>query len=163
MPQNWQHLRPISSQDTGASWGPRQKIRCGTEIPTNIKEHAILSHVKMVDIFKCHTSHRIFPATEPLSLAQLRKGAGKCHFPGTFYNKKIFINSMLAGNLLCIYNRICQWYDTENQVLTPRTAEYEAQIDLEPEQLTLITQKKADHATSSRRLVCYNSQRITRR
>ena len=29
---------------------------------------------QMVDIFKCNISHPIFPATEPLSLGQLRKG-----------------------------------------------------------------------------------------
>ena len=32
-------------------------------------------------------------------------------------------------------------YETDNQAPTPRTAEDEEQIDLEPEQLTLITQK----------------------
>ena len=158
MSQKWQHLRPNSSQDTGASWGLRLKIRGGTGIPTN-KENDVVAW-QMVDILKCHTSYRIFPATEPLSLGRLRKGGGNYNFPGTFDNKEIFIKSMSANNLLCIYNRICQWYDTENQVLTPRTAEYEAQIDLEPEHLTLITEKTADHATSSRRLVSYESRDV---
>ena len=38
---------------------------------------------------------------------------------------KILIKTILAGNLLCIYNRICQWYDTERLVLTPRRTEEE--------------------------------------
>ena len=41
-----------------------------------------------------------------------------------------------------IHNRICQWYEIENQIPTPRTAEDEEQIDLEPDQLTLITQQQ---------------------
>ena len=40
----------------------------------------------------------------------------------------------------------------KNQILRPRTAEDEEQIDLEPEQLTLITKKTANNDTSSRRL-----------
>ena len=44
---------------------------------------------------------------------------------------------------VCRYNRICQWYDTEGQVLTSRTAEDEERIYLEPEQLTIIRQKQA--------------------
>ena len=39
LPEKWWLLRPNSSQDTGASWGPRQKIRVGTEIPTNFQGH----------------------------------------------------------------------------------------------------------------------------
>ena len=34
-----QHLRPNSSQNIGASWGPRQKVRCGTHIPANLKDN----------------------------------------------------------------------------------------------------------------------------
>ena len=40
------------------------------------------------------------------------------------------------------YTRICQWYEVENQELTPRTAEYEEQIDLKPEELTFIAEKQ---------------------
>ena len=50
---------------------------------------------------------------------------------------------MLASNLLCINNCIRQTYDTEHVVLTPRrSGEEEEQVDLDPEQLTLITQKE---------------------
>ena len=48
MPKKSQHLRPHSNQDTGASWGPRQKIRVGTEISTNIKENEILLHCRLL-------------------------------------------------------------------------------------------------------------------
>ena len=34
----------------------------------------------MVDIFECHTSHPIFPATEPLSLGQSKKGRSNLPF-----------------------------------------------------------------------------------
>ena len=55
---------------------------------------------------------------------------------------KILTKTMLASNVRRLYNRICQWYEIENQVLTPRAAEDEEQIDLELEQLTLIAQKQ---------------------
>ena len=57
-----------------------------------------------------------------------------------------------------IYNRICQWYETAHLVLEPTRSEEEEQIDLEPEQLTLLTQKQLKRATSSRRL-CTTNQR----
>ena len=40
--------------------------------------------LQMVDIFKCHNSHPIFVATEPLSLGQLRKGWRNCNIQGGF-------------------------------------------------------------------------------
>ena len=61
------------------------------------------------------------------------------HFKGTLEKKKILIKIIFASKLHCVYNRICQWYETENLVLTPRRDE--EQIDLDPEQSTLITQK----------------------
>ena len=36
--------------------------------------------VQMVDVFKCHTFQAMFPATEPLSLGQLRNGGRHYHF-----------------------------------------------------------------------------------
>ena len=114
----------------------------------------------MVDLFKCHTSHPIFPATELLSLWQLRNGGSGYHFQGTFDNKKILIKTLLATNFLCIFNRICQLYETQNHVLTMRTAGDEEPIDLDPEQLSLITQKRCHKLEATR---CYNSQKITRR
>ena len=72
--------------------------------PTDNKLDSVASH--MVEIFKCHIAHPIFPATEPLSLGHLRKGGGKFHFQGTNENKQILMKTTLAGNLRCIYNRI---------------------------------------------------------
>ena len=60
--------------------------------------------------------------------------------PNNFENKKILIKTILAGNLLCIYSCICQWYDTDHLALTPRRSEEEEQVDLDPEQLTHIMQ-----------------------
>ena len=62
-------------------------------------------------------------------------------FQGTSENQKIFIKTILAGNLLCIYNCICQWHETENSVSTQRKSEQAEEIDLEPEQLTIITKR----------------------
>ena len=107
---------------------------------------------------------RYYPATEPLSLGQLRKGGSNYRFQGTFENNKILINALLSSNLLCIYNQICHLYETENQILTPRTAEDQEQIDREPEQLTLITQKnKKNNGHKLEATRCCSSQRIARR
>ena len=51
------------------------------------------------------TSHPTFPATEPLSLRQLRKGGRNCTFQGTFDKKELPINTQLACNLLLICPR----------------------------------------------------------
>ena len=82
----------------------------------------------MVDLFKCDTSHPVLPATEPLSLGQMRNGGSTHHFQGTFDNGKLLIKTRLGSSLQCVYNRICQWYETETLVLTPRIAEDEKQI-----------------------------------
>ena len=74
VPKKWQHLRHNLSQDTGASSGPRQKIRCGKEHCNQPQGTCDIVKLQMVDLFKCHTSHPIFSATEPISLGQLRKG-----------------------------------------------------------------------------------------
>ena len=78
--------------------------------------------LQKVDIFKCHTSHPILPATEPQSLGRLRKGGINEHFQWTFKNKKTLIQTTWASNLSCIYHRNCHWYETENQVRTPKCA-----------------------------------------
>ena len=102
MPKKWQHLRPSSSQDTGASWVPRQKIRGGTEISTNPKPWGCEAS-EIVDICKCHTSRPKF------QLGQLKTGGSRYHFQGTFENRKILIKTILASNNFCIYNRMCRW------------------------------------------------------
>ena len=58
-------------------------------------------------------------------------------FQGTIDNKKILLKTIVASNCMC------QWYQTENLVPTPRKSEEEEdEIDLDPEQLTTITQKE---------------------
>ena len=82
-------------------------------------------------------SHSIFPALGPLA-----KGRSNCHFQGAFENKKSLIRTILATKLQCIQYRTCQWYQTENQVPTPRTTE----VDID-------YAERVDNATSSRRFV----------
>ena len=54
----------------------------GTEIPTTPKGQWDCIALQMVDIFQCHTSHQVFPATAPLSEEQLKKGGIIYHFHG---------------------------------------------------------------------------------
>ena len=123
MLKRWQHLR-----------------LGGTEIPTHLKENEILSHGKMVARIQFHTSHPIFPATEPLSFEERRK---ILPFP-KYIRQQEDSHQNHFGKQFCIYfyNRICQWYETENLVLKPRRTEDKEQVHLDPEQLTLITQRQ---------------------
>ena len=96
----------------------------------------------MVDIFKCHTSHPIFPATEPSPLGHLRTGGSNCQFQSTFDNKKILIKTPLASILRCFPIEFASGTRLKTQVLTPRTGEEKEQIDIGPEQLSTSTQKE---------------------
>ena len=95
-PRHWCFLEP-TSESTCWNGNPRQP-----------KEQWDGIALQMVDFFKCHTSHPIFPTTEPFSLGQLRKGRRNYHFQGTSDNKKLLIKTILESELICIYNRICQ-------------------------------------------------------
>ena len=133
----WQHLRPNSSQDTGVYWGQRQKVRGGMSMSMNLKEHDVVA-LQMVDIFKCHTSHPIFPATEPLSLGQLRKGGINHHFPG-YIRKQEDSHQYHVGMQFMVFFTI---EDASGVILTewyfpPRRAENGEQIDLELEWLSV--------------------------
>ena len=108
-------MRPNSSQDTGASWSPRQKVRGGTEIPTSLKDNVILPHCRWVTYSSVTLLTRHFP-TEPFIACTVEERRNKLP------------NTTLASNSLCIYHRICQWYETDHQVLTPSTAEDKEQM-----------------------------------
>ena len=99
MPKKWKHLRPNSSQDV-ASWSPRQKIRGGTDVPTNLKENQILSHYRAY-------FPPIFPATEPLSNGQLRKRGRTHRFQGTFEKQEDSHRTPYCYAIyFCVYNPI---------------------------------------------------------
>ena len=72
----------------------------------------------------------------------VKQGGRSYHFQGPFEPSKILIKTMVAGNLQCIYNCICQWYDTSNLTPIPSKPEEEEEIDLDPEQMTTITHKE---------------------
>ena len=57
-------------------------------------------------------------------------------------DKRILSKATLGSIFRRVYHRICQWYETENQVFAPRTAEHDEQVDLEPVQLTFTTQQQ---------------------
>ena len=76
-------------------------------------------------------------------------------------SKKILIKTILARNLLCICTCICQWYDAEKLVPTPRRSEDEEEIDLDREQLTRFSQKERNMARA-RCDSLLNSLRIAR-
>ena len=78
----------------------------------------------------------IFPATTTLSRGHLKKGERNYLIQGTFENKKVLIKTILASNLLCIFNCTCQWNDTENVVFTPNSSEDKEEIAFDLEQLT---------------------------
>ena len=58
LPKKWLHLRPNSSQDTGASWGPRQKILGRTEIPTNLQVNGRFLHCGWLTHSQRQSHHR---------------------------------------------------------------------------------------------------------
>ena len=87
-------------------------------------------------------------ATEPPWPGQMEKEGINYHFEGTYENKKILINTMLAGNLLCIYKCICQWHEPKNW-FPPRRSEEEE------------TSTPSSYLDCSKTAVrCYKSQRI---
>ena len=109
------------------SWASRQKIRGGTEIPTNLKD------IIPTPYFQQQSHYRLNSWRNEEATATSKVDSTTRRFSS---------RPQLTGNERCIYNRTCHWYETENQVPTPRTAEDEEQIDLEPEQLTWISQKQ---------------------
>ena len=108
----------------------------------------------MVDTFKFRTSHPILPAAAPLSQwtveerrraftsskeqSKTRRFSSKPYWQATYH---VFLPSTFANGS-----------ETENMVLTLRRVCHEDPIDLEPEQLTLITPKQRNVPPSSRRL-----------
>ena len=59
---NAKEVASFATQFRPKHWCFLRRMRGGTEIPTILKEHDILSQCKWVDVFKCHTSHPMFPA-----------------------------------------------------------------------------------------------------
>ena len=63
VPENWQHLRHNSSQDTGASWSSRQKTRGGMRNSNELQGHFDNVAWQMIDIFKCNTGSSVWQVT----------------------------------------------------------------------------------------------------
>ena len=113
--------------------------------------------MQMADIFQCHTSHPIFPATDPLSFGQLWKEGRNDYFQVTLENKKILINTVLAGNFLCVYNCIFWRYDNENLVPSPKRSE--ARGDLIAK--THCESRDADSQSFRTVRICQNGRKMT--
>ena len=116
------------------------------------KDSGILSHCTWLTYSSVILPIPISPATEPLSLGQLEKGGSNIHFQDIFESKRAFPRTYWQAIYIVFTIECASGMRLRNQILRPRTAEDEEQIDLEPEQLTLITQKTASNDTSSRRL-----------
>ena len=100
-PERWQRLRHKSSQEIGASWGQRQRMRGGTKIPTTHKDYGTLWHCPWLtnlnvtlDIPKVQEQHHYREAIE-------KQGRINCHIQSAFEKHKILIKTILAGNPLC--------------------------------------------------------------
>ena len=76
-----------------------------------------------------------------MSHCKVNKGGSNYRFRSMCENKKILIKTILATKLKCFQYRTCPWYETETQVLTPRTPEVDIDYG-----------ERADNSTSSRRL-----------
>ena len=64
-------------------------------------------------------------------------------FPRQIRKKKRFPSIPYWQATCCVFAfENFQWYHTENLVPTPKRSEEEEEIDLDPEQLTVITQKE---------------------
>ena len=97
MPEKWQHLRPNTSKDTGASWGSRQKIRGGTQIvvpPDLSSDRAMIA----------------------CTVEEKKK---KLPFPG-YIRKQKDSHQYHIGKAIkkYIYNRVCQWYEAMQMTLS---------------------------------------------
>ena len=103
------HKVPNSSHNTGASWCLRQKIRGGTQIPTSPRTmgqwsiangwHILVSHW----IVTLHT--KISSDRAIIAWTIWEKRRNNLPLPRLI----VLIKTMLAGNLLCICNCMCQW------------------------------------------------------
>ena len=103
---------------------PHQKVSGGTKILADFKEKLNFVALQMVDIFKCH--HQDFP--DPLSLLQMKKGRGGNPIPRFIRQQEDSHEDHSSNHFTRSFHRICQLHETDNQVLTPRTAEEEKQI-----------------------------------
>ena len=143
MPKRWQHVRPNSSQGTGASWSPQWKARGGTQVPTNSKENGILSECSSVTLFtgRFHRQNHYrldrcgkeeVPIFEVDSTT--RSFSSRPHWQAIYL---VFAIEFANGMKLKIRHLHREQGKTE-------------QIDLEPEQLTLIIQTQQTMAQARR-------------
>ena len=133
MPKKWKHLRPNPSQDV-ASWSPRQKIRGGTDVPTNLKENQNIVALQSILPTDISSDRAIIEWT----VEKTRKNSP---FPRYIRKTRRFSsNTILLRNLLLYL----QSNFAGGMRLKTRYVRREEKIDLVPEQLTLITQKNSE-------------------
>ena len=77
--------------------GPRQKIRGGMELPTNLNENEILSHCNFLTHFKCRTFSRDISSNRAIIACTVEERRRKYNFQSTF-NKKFLIKTMFTIN-----------------------------------------------------------------
>ena len=163
-PKKGHHLRPNSSQDTGASWSPRQKIRGGTGIPTNLKENRIVSHGRWLTYSRCILPISYVQRQSHNCLDTCGKGGRKLQLPRYIREQEESHQYHIGKQLtLYIYNRSCQLYETENLVAhTEKSGRQRASRSRTPA-VDVGYAKTAKRATHSRRLDAAIHRKIARR
>ena len=145
--KDWQHLRPNASQRIDVSWSQVRTYVVEREFQRTSRKMRYC-RMPLVDIlptryFQRQSHYRLDRSGKEDAIttsrvhSTTRRLSSRPHWQAIYRAFTIAFASGLRLN---------------NQVHTPRRAEDEEQIDLEPEQLTLITKKTAKRATSSRRL-----------
>ena len=100
-----EHARPNSNKDSGASWGPLQKIRVGKEISTNLSHNEM--YCRIANGWQVHVLH--FPidiSTDRIVIAWTYKKMKNLTISNLHINKQRLINTKVASNLPNTYNRI---------------------------------------------------------
>ena len=133
MPKKRQHLRHTSSHDIGAPWGLRQRRGGGRETTTNPEESGTSSHGRWLT-YSSVTLH-----IQEYRFEEFRNKiiTSKAHM-----RTRRFSSIPHWKTTYCVFTiEFASGMITKMLVPTPRTSEEEEEIDLDPEQLTLLRKK----------------------
>ena len=92
--------------------GPRQKMRRGMQIPTNLKDNEILSHCTWLTYSSVILPTRYLQRQSHYRVDSWRKEEATS-ISKILWKARGHPKTISASNLHCTYNRICQWYEIE--------------------------------------------------